>query len=280
MRKLLSCGIALGLTLALAAPAAAQGIDLPRPSPLARVMQTVGLTEVTVEYSSPAARGRKIWGGLVPYGKVWRTGANAATKVTFTKDVTVDGHKVPAGSYSLFTIPGPNGWTVILNKNVTASEQTYKQADDLLRVAAKAKPAGARERLTFVFGDTSETATSLDLEWAGLRVSLPIKAGTAAQVDENLKALADGGWRPFNAAARYLLETRKDYPGALKFVDQSLQLKEEWFNLWTKAQILAAMGKKTEACPLAQKANALGEKAPFFFYRDQVKKGLADWKCK
>ncbi|HEY3352898.1 MAG TPA: DUF2911 domain-containing protein [Polyangia bacterium] len=280
MIKSLSFGIPLVLALALAGPARAQGVDLPRPSPFAKVSQMVGLTEVIVDYSSPAVRGRKIWGGLVPYGKVWRTGANMATKVTFSKDVTIEGKAVPAGSYSLFTIPAQGAWTLILNKNPTASEQAYKQELDLLRVPAKTKAIGPRERLTFLFADTTENATSLDLEWAGLRVAIPIKASTPAQVAANIKDLEDGAWRPFNAAARYLLESKKDYAHALKLVDQSLSLKQEWFNSWTKAQILAAMGQKAEACPYAQTANTLGQKAPFFFYAADVKKALAAWKCK
>ena len=271
---------ALPLVLALAAPAAAQTVDLPRPSPFAKVSQMVGLTEVAVEYSSPAVRGRKIWGGLVPYGKVWRIGANMATKLTVSKEVTIGGKEVPAGAYSLHTIPAQGSWTVIVNKNPTAQTREYKPELDVVRLTVKPKAVAARERLTFIFADTTETTTSLDLEWAGLRVSIPIKASTEAQVAAALKDLEGGLWRPDTLAARYLLESRKDYDRALKFVDRSLSLKEEWFNSWTKAQILAAKGKRAEACPYALKAQALGEKAPFFFFADEVKKAVADWRCK
>jgi hypothetical protein len=268
------------LVLALAAPAAAQMVDLPRPSPMAKVSQMVGLTEVVVEYSSPAARGRKIWGGLVPHGKLWRMGANAATRLTVSKDVEIGGKAVPAGAYSLHAIPAPGGWTVIVNKNPTAQTREHKPELDVVRLTAKAQPAPARERLTFVFANTTESSTSLDLEWAGLKVSIPIKALTDAQVATTLKDLEGGLWRLDNAAARYLFESKKDYDRALKFVDRSLSLKEEWFNSWTKAQILAAKGQKAAACPFALKARMLGEKAPFFFFADEVKKAVADWKCK
>jgi hypothetical protein len=280
MRNPLRFVLPLPLVFVLAAPAAAQTVDLPRPSPLAKVSQMVGLTEVALEYSSPAARGRKVWGGLVPHGKLWRMGANAATKLTVSKDVTIGGKPVPAGSYSLHAIPTPGSWTVIVNRNPTAQTREYKQELDVVRLQAKPQPMGARERLIFVFANTTESTTSLDLEWAGVRVAIPIKANTDEQVAANLKDLEGGLWRPDTMAARYLFESKKDYDRALKFVDRSLSLKEEWFNSWTKAQILAAKGPKAAACPFALKARALGEKAPFFFYADEVKKAIADWKCK
>src|SRR4051812_27534598 len=114
-RSISLCAAAL-LTLLLAASPARADLDLPRPSPFAKVSQTVGLTDITVDYSSPGVKGRKIWGGLVPYDQMWRAGANTATKVTFSKDVTFAGKPVPAGSYSFFLVPGKSEWTVVLNK--------------------------------------------------------------------------------------------------------------------------------------------------------------------
>src|SRR3954452_15629791 len=108
------CGAA-AVALCLFGAAARADLDLPRPSPFAKVVQTVGLTDITVDYSSPGVKGRKIWGGVVPFDQVWRTGANSATRITFSKDVTVGTTKVPAGSYSIFTIPGADAWTVIIN---------------------------------------------------------------------------------------------------------------------------------------------------------------------
>jgi hypothetical protein len=263
------------------APAPAQQLELPRPSPLAKVSQMVGLTEVAVEYSSPAAKGRKIWGGLLPFGELWRTGANAATKITFSKDVVVADKPVPAGTYALFTIPAKESVTVILNKNPNqGGTQQYKQAEDLLRFTARALPTAHRERLTFLFSDTTETSTSLDLEWEKLRVVIPIKANTDTQVAANIKSLEDNSWRPYNSAARYLLENKKDYDRAMALVERSLSMKEDWFNLWTKSQILAAKGKTPDGCALAQRAKALGEKAENFFIADDLKKALTEWKCR
>lgn len=266
---------------AYAPVASAQQLELPRPSPNAKVSQMVGLTEVSVDYSSPAVKGRKVYGGLLPFGQLWRTGANGATKITFSKDVTVADKPVPAGTYALFTIPTATSWTVILNKNPNqGGTDQYKQDLDQLRFDAKPQPIPARERLTFLFNNTTESATSLDLEWEKVRVSIPIKAGTDAQVAAGIKALENGAWRPWNNAARYLLESKKDLDQAMSLVDRSIGMKEDWFNVWTKAQIVAAKGKAAEACPLAQKAQALGEKSDGFFFAAEVKKAIADWKCK
>jgi hypothetical protein len=280
-RFILSSSLAAGLAL-YAAPALAQQLELPRPSPSAKVSQTVGLTEVTVEYSSPAVKGRKVFGGLVPLGELWRTGANAATKITFSKDVTIADKPVPAGSYALFTIPGAakDGWTVILNKNPNqGGTGQYKQDLDLLRTTVKPQTIPLRERLTFLFSNTTESTTSLDLEWETTRVALPIKANTDAQVAQNIKGLEENSWRPYNNAARYLLESKKDPEQAMRLVDRSLSLREDWLNVWTKAQLLAQKNK-AEACTLAQKAKALGDKSEQFFFADDVKKALAEWKCK
>lgn len=282
VRLPLSVAFAFALVPALqSAPALAQQLELPRPSPSAKVSQSVGLTEVTVDYSSPAAKGRKIWGGVVPLGEVWRTGANGATKVTFSKDSFVADKPVPAGTYALFTIPGKDSWTVILNKNANqGGTGQYKQDLDVLRIQARPQVAPLRERLTFIFTGTTESTTSLDLEWEKVRVSIPIKAGTEAQVQAGIKAMEENSWRPYNNAARYLLDSKKEYDRALQLTERSLSLKEEWLNVWTKAQLLAAKGKAAEACPLALRAKSLGEKTPdAFFFAEDVKKALTDWKC-
>lgn len=282
VRLPLSVAFAFAVMPALqATPALAQQLELPRPSPAAKVSQTVGLTEITVDYSSPAAKGRKIWGGVVPLNELWRTGANSATKVTFSKDSTVADKPVPAGTYALFTIPGKDSWTVILNKNPNqGGTGQYKQDLDLLRFQARPQAVPQRDRLTFIFTGTTESATSLDLEWEKVRVSIPIKTATEAQVQAGIKAMEDNAWRPYNSAARYLLDSKKEYDRALQLTERSLAIKEEWLNAWTKAQLLAAKGKAAEACPLALRAKSLGEKNPDgFFYAEDVKKALAEWKC-
>jgi hypothetical protein len=123
-------------------------LQLPQPSPKASVMQNVGLTEITIDYSSPAVRGRNIWGELVPFNQVWRAGANAATKITFSKDVSIENTSVAKGSYSIFVIPGKTDWIIAINKDVTASEDAYKSENDIVRIKTTAAAlANNRERL-------------------------------------------------------------------------------------------------------------------------------------
>lgn len=269
-------GPLMAMLVLASTPALAQ-LELPVLSPLAKVSQRVGLTDVSLEYSSPGVRGRKIWGGLVPHDKLWRTGANAATKITFSRDVTFGGKAVPAGTYSVLTIPGKQAWTVILNKNPAATTGSYRREEDAARLEVKPAAAPMRERMTFLFSNTTDDATSLDLEWERLRVSAPIKVATADHVHANIKQAAQGDWRVYASAARYMLE-RKDLDTGLKYVDQSLAIREEWFNVWIKAQLVAAKGNYKEAYPLAERAYELGKRSPMFFYEGDVKKALADWK--
>jgi hypothetical protein len=271
--------LVVAATMLLSRPAAAD-LDLPRPSPYAKVSQDVGLTQITLDYSCPGVKGRKIWGGLVPYGQMWRTGANQATKVTFTKDVTFAGKPIPAGTYALFTIPTNGEWTVILNKKAdqAGTGKDYKAADDLLRVQVRPKTAPFRERLAFFFSDFTDDKASLDLEWEKLRLTIPIEVGTSKQALANITATLDNSWRPYANAARYMLETKKDYDAGLKYIDQSLALKEDWFNVWIKASLLAAKGNHKEAQGLAERAYQLGQKAEGFFLEAEIKKAMADWK--
>ena len=276
-----SCAV-LAALLALSTPARAD-LDLPRPSPFAKVWQVVGLTEITVDYSSPGVKGRKIWGGLVPFDQMWRAGANSATKVTFSKDVTFAGKPVPAGSYAFFVIPGKSEWTVILNKKADqpGAGNDYKADQDLLRVQLKPKPSAFRERLAYLITDFTDDKASLDLEWEKLRLSIPIGVATATQAAANIQAAVDGTWRTYANSARYMLENKKDFDAGLKYIDQSLALKEEWFNLWIKAQLLAGKKNFKEATALADRANQLGQKAgPGYFAKDEVTKALAEWKKK
>ena len=268
--------------LALGATAARADLDLPRPSPFAKVWQVVGLTEITVDYSSPGVKGRKIWGGLVPYDQMWRAGANQATKVTFSRNVTFAGKPVPAGSYAFFLIPTKDAWTVILNKKTDQSgtARDYKQAEDLLRVTVKPKAAPFRERLAYLITDFTDDKASLDLEWDKLRLSIPITVDTATQAVANINTAVDGTWRTYANAARYMLENKKDYDTGMKYADQSLALKENWYNLWIKTELLSAKGNAKDARAMGEKAYEVGSKDKNFFLEGEIKKTLGEWKKK
>jgi hypothetical protein len=272
---------ALAVALVLAAPAALAQLELPAPSPQAKVSQEVGLTDVNVDYSSPAVKGRTIWGELVPWDKPWRSGANAATKMTFSKDATFGGKPVPAGTYSIVTIPTQKEWTVALNKELALwGAKPYEPAQDVVRVSVTPQDVPHRERLTYLFSDTTDNSTRLDLEWEKKRVSVPIQVDTAAHAQANIRSALDGTWRTYANAARYLSESQNDHDTALKHADTSVSLQSHWFNNWVRAQILARKGRWADARKAAQTAWDLGQKDQNFFFRDAVAKALQEWKGK
>lgn len=280
-RVLVGALLALAMVGLTSAPAFAQ-MQLPPPSPAAKMSRTLGLTEISIEYSSPRVKNRKIWGELVPYGQVWRSGANAATTIAFSKDVTILDKAVPAGTYTLFTIPSKGAWTVILSKEVGQWGSDYKPELDFMRLQIKPQAARHRERLAFVFGDfAGDDAITLSLEWEKLRLSIPIKVKTTAETAAMIKDIDSGIARQYNQVARYLLD-RKDYDAGLRLIDKSIAVKEGWSNVWTKASLLAAKGNYREAYAHAEKAKQLGDKAPpqSFFFEADVKKALVDWKNK
>jgi hypothetical protein len=275
----LSFAAPLALVAFFAAPAARAQLELPQPSPAAKVSQRVGLTDIAVEYSSPGAKGRKVMGELVPFDKPWRTGANASTKITFSKDVKVGGKSVPAGTYSIVTHPSAKGWQLSLNKELGLFQgKDYDPKLDQVRVPATTAEIPHRERFTILFADTTADKTSLDLEWERLRVSVAIEADTATQVAANIKSATENAWRVHANAARYLLDNGGDLATALKYADQSVGIQSTWFNNWIRAQILKKQNNSAEAKKAAQVALELGNKDPRgFFFKDQVTKAVAEW---
>lgn len=254
------------LIAAVAAPALAQQLDLPRPSPKATVSQVVGLTDVTIAYCRPGVKGRMIWGDLVKYGEVWRTGANEATTITFSTDVAVAGNPVPAGTYGLFTIPGTGEWTVILNKGATQwGAYEYKQAEDLVRFAVKPQAAPFTERMTFSFPNTTMDATDVALAWEKVQISFPVK------VDVNSKVIADAraaiaaakpdDWRTPLRAGVYCLDNNINLDEARGWVGKSLAARETMYGLMAKARFAALDGNTTEAIAVIKKAIEVGKAA-------------------
>lgn len=270
--------LALFAAQALSISVHAQQVSTPRPSPNASVSQTVGITEVTVKYSRPGVKGREIWGGLVPYDKVWRTGANDATNFKITDDVTIEGQKLAAGSYSIATIPGKSEWTVIFNKRDDLwGTNGYKQEEDALRVTVKPKPAPFQEWMLFAFEQLSENAATLVLYWEKLMVPIRIEVDTRERV--LTKARAAIAWQPMSTAAMYCLQQNTNLDEAMKWIDVSMSINKNYSNSRVKAQLLAKAGKKAEAISMMEDAIAMGAKQknpPFDF--DAMKKLLQEWK--
>lgn len=262
--------------------AGAQSVpELPQLSPKARVEQQVGVTKFAVEYSSPAKKGRVVWGELVPYGELWRTGANAATKLEASRDFTFGGKQVAAGTYAVLSIPGESSWTVILNSKADLpGTRGYDEKLDVARVTVTPEKAPPRERMTFLFADTTDDATRLDLEWDELRISVPIQVATTEQALANIEKAVDEAWRPHFASARWLLDSGGDLDKALGYVDTSISIEPTWWNNWVRAQVLAKKGRSSDAVAAAEKAQDLGKGDAIFegFFKESVSKAITDWK--
>jgi len=263
MKPLLPVVFAAALALA---PAAFAQLDLPRVSPKATVSQTVGLTDVTITYCRPGVKGRVIWGGLVPYDQVWRTGANEATTITFSDDVTVDGTRLPAGTYGLFTIPGKDEWTVIFSKGAKQwGAYEYKAEEDVLRIKAKPQPSQFQELMTFSFPAVSTESAEVALSWEKLTIPFTVKMNTVDKVLTSArKAIAEAkpdDWRTPYRAAAFCLDNNVGLDEARGWLEKSIAVKETMYNLTGKARLLALEGKKADAISLARKAIAVGKAA-------------------
>ncbi len=200
-----------------------------------------------------------IWGGLVPYDQVWRTGANEATTITFTDDVTVAGNKLAAGTYGLFTIPGKDEWTVIFNKGAKQwGAYEYKEADDALRIKVKPHPDEFRELLTMWFPAVAPDAATLAICWEKLSVPVPIAVDTTNKVLAAARKAVDD-WRVPYRAATFCLDNNVNLAEARGWMDRSVAMKETMYNLAGRARFLALDGKKSDAIALAKKAITVGK---------------------
>jgi hypothetical protein len=251
-----------GLLFLLTAGAAmAQQIDLPRPSPNASVTQTVGVTDITIKYSRPGVKGREIWGKLVPYGEVWRAGANENTTIKFSTPVKVEGHELPAGLYGFQAIPNQGDWTVIFSKDANEwGAFSYKPEHDALRVQVKPRPtAELRERMGFDFEDVTDTSAKVVLSWEKLEVPFTVEVDTPALVQAKLKDAVR--WQTPYQAASYCIQNNTCLDEASRWLDASIAMQETYQNLRAKALLLS---KKNDpgAASYAQRALAAAKALP------------------
>lgn len=243
-------------------------LELPRISQKASVMQTIGLLEVTVTFSRPNVKGRTIWGDLVPYNQVWRAGADEATTILFSEDCTVSGNEVPAGKYSLFTIPGESEWTVILNKvNKQWGAFNYDSTKDLLRFNVKPSSNEPVESMNIYFNNVGVTSAVFNLVWEKLKVSFPIEFNTDAKVYSNIKKAIESepeNWVNYTAGANYAADNNIHITEAVNWIDKSISLHESYFNNYVKAKLLKRMNNFKEALRYAERAVQLGKNDPEF----------------
>ncbi len=256
----------------------AQDFRTPRPSPDATVSQYVGITTITVDYSSPKVNNRKIWGELVPYGQVWRTGANEVTSITFSTPVKVNGNNLDAGTYGIHIIPNTSEWEIIFSKDTKVDDPVnYDEKKDALRIKVNPEDNPFTERMMFTITDMTENSAKVNLIWEKLKVSFNVEVNTQDLVLQS--ARNNFNWSELNNAAAYCLQNNINMEEGYKWVLASELINENYWNQRIKAQYLAKMDKKKEAVAVMEKAIDLGSKMkdpPFDF--DNMKKMLAEWK--
>lgn len=236
----------------------AQQLTTPQPSPTQTLKQNFGLSSIELSYSRPGVKGRKIFGDLVPYGKVWRTGANGATTLTFADDVTIGDTKVPAGKYGLLTIPGEKEWIVIITKQTdVTSPDAYKQDQDVVRINVTPMMLPfSIETFSISFGDMKSNSCKLGLMWDKLYLEFPITTDVDGKVMSAIDNIMNKDNKPYYNAASYYYDNGKDMNQALAWVNKAVEAApnaQPWVHT-LKTRILVKLGKKEEAKAAAKNA--------------------------
>jgi hypothetical protein len=280
-------GFALSAALLFGAGSAQAQIAMPAASPTSTVTQKVGLTDVSVTYSRPSVKGRNIFGGdVVPYDKMWRTGANAATIIKFSDEVTISGSKVPAGEYALYTIPGKSEWTIILNKNTKLwgdGGKDYKQEEELTRFKVKPETnPRAVESFTINFANLKANTADVELMWdktiASFKVETDVDSKVMAQIKEKVVNGKDVAPAMYASAAAYYYESDKDLKQAMEWMKKANASEPKFWNLHTQAKIQAKMKDYKGAVKTAEQSMALAKKENNDDYVRMNEKAIAEWK--
>jgi hypothetical protein len=260
MKKIIS--IALAATIL--SQAGAQNLNAPQPSPTQTVKQNFSTGSIELSYSRPSKKGRTVFGDLVPFGAIWRTGANAATTLTFSDDVTIGGKEVKAGKYGLVSIPNADKWTLIITKDLdVTSPAAYKAENDVVRVDAPVMPLPFTvETFTINFADITGSSTNLQISWDKTLVALPITTNTDARVMKQIDNIMNKDNKPYYTAAQYYYENGKDLNQALTWVNKAVEANKDafWIHL-LKARIMAKLGDKAGAKNAANTVIELATKA-------------------
>jgi Protein of unknown function (DUF2911)/Tetratricopeptide repeat len=256
--------LSLFLVILCLAGANAQQLNVPQASPPQYIKQDFGLSSIEISYSRPGMKGRTIFGDLVPYGKVWRTGANGATTINFGEDVSIGDKKVPAGKYGLLTIPGASEWTIIISKQLDVTNPAaYKQDQDLIRITVPAINLDAPvETFSISIGNLTSKSCELDLRWEKKAVRIPIGIDVDAKIMAQINESINHDNRPYYQAAMYYLDNGKNLDQALEWFNKATAAEPDAFYMfYQKARCLSKMGKKQEAISTAQQGIELAKKA-------------------
>lgn len=259
--RIIPCGVLAAGTLLAQTPA--PKVKFPQPSPKSTLKQTVGFTDIEVEYSRPGVKGRPVLGKMEPYGVVWRTGANETTKITFSTPVKFGGTEVPAGSYALFSIPDPEEWTVILNRVPKWGAYTYDQSNDVVRAKAKVtRLSHPVETFTIDINDIRDGSATLDLLWENTRVAVPIETDAVAKVTADIDAAMAANAKPdaglLSRSATFYYDNNLDLKKATQWIDAAIAQRPKSYQLYySKGWILAKAGDKDGAIAAATKSKEL-----------------------
>ncbi len=281
MRKLLTLALAGCL---FSGAAFAQQLKVPAPSPMQTIDQAFALSNIKVEYSRPSAKGRTIYGDVVPFGKVWRTGANGSTKITFGEDVTIEGKPLAAGTYSIYTIPAKDRWEIMFSKNLNLGGDVanYNTSEEALRVTViPARLTDRVETFTINIGDLTSNSARLDLMWENTRASVAVKADIDQKIMANISKTMEMDSRPYFQAAGYYYDNDKDLGQALTWVNKAIDQNPKAF--WMqhlKAKIQLKQGDKAGAIASAQKSIELARAAQNADYVTMNEKIISQAKMK
>jgi len=264
------------MCLSLASLAGAQTIlTMPEASQKATASQRLGVSEITITYHRPLVGGRKVWGGLVPYGQVWRAGANENTTIQFTDPVTVEGKPLAAGTYGLHMLPGTDSWEIIFSKNSTSwGSFTYDKAEDALRVTVKPQPAEFHEALTYDFDELKPDSAVVTLRWEKLavpfRVAVDEVQTTLRVFREELRSGKQYNWVSWSEAASYCLQHKINLEEALHWADLSIQNEERFDNVMIKAGLLQELNRTADAKAAHDHAMEIGNATQIYFFGRQL----------
>lgn len=270
------------LATAMVASCAIQAQDLPQASPKGTVSQVVGLTNVTIEYNRPSARDRKVFGDLVPFGQVWRTGANLNTIITLDGPIQVEGSELAEGKYSIFTVPGEGAWQVIFNKNTELwGEGDRKEEEDVLTVKVPATMSKTLvETFTIGFGNVKDDKATLDFSWENTRLSVNLHADATEKAMANIKvAMGDekADFRTYHNSARFLVDRKMMPEQALAWAQQSVRMESRFWNVYTLALALHANDKTKEAIAQAEECKKLAMEAKYEAYIKMADEKIKEW---
>jgi len=271
----------LGIVLMSASLATAQ--SLPQPSPGAETEQMIGLAEVEVEYSRPSAKGRTIFGDLVPYNELWRTGANKCTTLETSEDIMVNDNMLKAGAYSVLTIPGKESWTVIFNNNTELrGTGGYSESEDALRLTVPANSMGRMvESFTIDFSDVTTSSANLNIYWEKTHVALSIKHDYLPIAKKNVEAAlkeAEGAYSTYESAAEFYIDNNMEADKALELAKKSVEMNEVFWNVYTLSRAYANKGMYEQAIKAAERSMKLSEEADYKPYIKRNQDNIAKWK--